>query len=187
VGHDAWGMGRSTSPPFETSGWTASDETEVQAHSVGSVECNEAPTNPRGNRARLRAVRATRPPPMPGRNPSLRPRRSPSAPRYPVQYSAAEGLCPNPPPGRRSAKGGGGRAPNTGFHIERRARRRRACSCHRSMDSLSSHSCRQTPHGCELQLLDRKSADFGATDTEDRTPAARSDPDSVTRHQPYEH
>ncbi len=44
---------------------------------------------------------------MPGRNPSLRPRRSPSAPRYPGQCSVAEGPWPHPLAERRSAKDGG--------------------------------------------------------------------------------
>ena len=84
VGHDAWGMARSTSSPVETDGWTASDETEIQAHSVGSAECNEAPMNPRGNRARPSAVRATRAPS--------------DARQEPIAASSSFALCP-PLPG----------------------------------------------------------------------------------------
>ncbi len=38
-------------------------------------------------------------------------------------------------PSAAPPRAAGGKAPNTGFHIELRARRRRACSCHRTMDS----------------------------------------------------
>ncbi len=77
-------------------------------------------------------------------------------------------------PSAAPPRAAGGRVSNTGFHTEVRARRRRACSCHRTMDSLwpiprifrlppmprtsvrgtsreslSSPSCRGAPHGCE--------------------------------------
>jgi len=91
VGNDAWGMARSTSSPVETDGWTASDETETQAHSVGSAECNEAPMNRRGNRARPRAVRATRAPRCRAGTHRCVLVVRPLPSRYPVQSSAAEG------------------------------------------------------------------------------------------------